>query len=243
MQACQCLLTSHTCPLQAPGETAEARIAGKLRQLRKLVEKAVPGRAAEASAGAHTPPGHMAWFTLVGLPAMVLLPRVLSDDMAQKRSVHQECIRNIQQAVQRGLSQEAVARAGKKPLQVCCNSMLRAGGPTLGWIGPQTGGAGAAAAGGAVRGLERPLVARRTAHCPNLLRKWLHSLLAKSRSRPRRMQCRLHHLKRFIADGNSFLDHAACSAGCITWILFEDIHHLFRPPCWLTPRLLPSSCT
>ncbi len=138
MQACQCLLTGHTCALQAPGETAEARIAGKLRQLRKLVEKAAPGRAAEASAGVHTPPGHMAWFTLVGLPAMVLLPRVLSDDMAQKRSVYQERIRNIQQAVQGGLSQEAVARAGKKPLQVCCNPMLRVGGPTLGRLRPQT---------------------------------------------------------------------------------------------------------
>ena len=180
VQACRCLLTGHTFPLQAPGETAEARIAGKLRQLRKLVGNAAPGRPAEASAGAHTPPGHTAWFTLVGLPAMVLLPRVLSDDMAQKRSVYQECIRNIQQAVQGGLSREAVARAGKKPLQVCCKFMLRVRGPTLGRIGPQTGGAGGDAAWAAVRGLERPLVARRTAHCPNLLRKWLHSLLAKS---------------------------------------------------------------
>ncbi|KAK9830629.1 hypothetical protein WJX81_006901 [Elliptochloris bilobata] len=107
---------------KVPGDTAEVRIAGKLKQLRKLVDasrlrlEGAEAPPAEAPGCAGLPPAYKAWSSLAGRAAMLLLAPDTQERLDKQRGVAQDCIRQILAAVEAGLPPEDAAKAGDKVL-------------------------------------------------------------------------------------------------------------------------------
>ena len=121
---------------QVVGDTAEARIMGKLRLLQKLVDgvpkqQALPcvggapakaqGALAETQdAGVGLPPAYHAWESLQQRAAKFLLAGVIQERFNARCGVMQASLRLMLDALAAGTPLEAAGAAGDKPYEVCC---------------------------------------------------------------------------------------------------------------------------
>ena len=121
-------------PVQVPGGTAEARIAGKLRLLQRLVDgapKQLAGAAGDAPAAAQAalipnphdegvglPPAYKAWDSLGQRGAKLLLAGEALERFDARRGAMLESLRLMLDALDAGLPQEQAAVIGNKPYQV-----------------------------------------------------------------------------------------------------------------------------
>lgn len=115
-----------------PGDTAEARIAGKLRLLQRLVDSfpkqlAGAGNAPEAAQAAAAaaqddsaglPPAYEAWDSLGQRAAKLLLAGEALERFDSRRGAMLESLHLMVDALAVGMPQEEAAMIGNKPYQV-----------------------------------------------------------------------------------------------------------------------------
>ena len=126
---CALKLDAERAPAQVPGDTAEARIAGKLRLLQRLVDGApkqlagAEGEAPEQAVAVQDdstglPPAYEAWDSLGQRGAKLLLAGEALERFDARRTAMLQSLRKMVDALDAGMPQEQAAAIGMQPYLV-----------------------------------------------------------------------------------------------------------------------------